>query len=878
MSKMKTNEKSEIKAAALWVLLSFAVPAAVMSVIMAFCGIAPFGDSTLINEGNAAWFESFTGMYRSIVSGEGVFYHLNVGFGSSFYHEFASGLCSPFMFLSFFFGQRSLATAYSVITILRTGAAGAAAWYMLRKCTGIGRAMSFAMSCGYSLCGFAAFAAYYPSVADGAVFLPLLVSGIYSYVQESRPVRLFVFGGMFFLTCPRLTLLGLMVSGILYAASYIRRGSRRQRIYKTAMFAATLLCSAAINAVLVIPVWAGSLYYKNGVFSAIKANDIVSDLCFGGFGATPAGGVGLCLAGLLLMGFFAFLFNTKISSGEKIAIASGAAVLIICHAVPVLAKITLGFGNADGEYISAGFMLSLLCLYGTARNYAEREGLQIWGVAASAGIYCVLAVGSFVLKGNDVFSVLAEAGLAVIACAVFIQLFVSGEETVRLSAVTAAALALFGAVHCAGAVGRIHSDVTASYLSMIADSRTKAKEKLEASYREKNEEIPRFYRTRSTDGISDSVDINRNAVAGLTQFAERLGIMRGSPYGGADNFTEFTDVLFGIANTDYGYYTKEAALHKACSPAYLIGNWDNVLPDGMNAFELQNYLATKWFGVKLFASVEPASHTTEKSSESERYRWTFGNETTVVDKYVFEVIEKEHIYMLVPDTDCSYAVDSDSRSDWKKVCAGGIYSLTGEGDGATVTVFVSYDATSGSVPKPVFMAYTGNIDDAAKSKCGEYISYRGSTIRFLYDIQQPQTAITSIPYESGWEITVNGESVEPVELCGGLLGIQLEKGTNSVVMSYTPPCFRFSFWLSAILFVVGSYITLKVEHEAARRRKVRMAFRAVELNISRMTVEQLGNLPDEAKNSPDSEKVVDNGNDDNHSGSMKNEVNNHEED
>ena len=315
----------------------------------------------------------------------------------------------------------------------------------------------------------------------------------------------------------------------------------------TAMFAATLLCSCAINAVFVLPVWAGSLYYKNGALSDVPQNDIVSDLCFGGFGTTSSGGIGLCLSGLLIMGFCAFMFNTRMRWEEKVSAACGAALLTLCHAVPPLAKIALGFGNADGESVSAGFMLALLFVYCTARNHVERDGIEIWGMVCSMGVYAALALVSLALRGNDVFSVLAEAGLAVLSCAVFTQLFVSDAKTVRLPAVTAAALLLFGGIHCAGAVGRIRSEVTASRLGFVADSRQKAREELEASYREKNEEIPRFYRTRSTDGVSDSVDLNRNEVAGVTEFAERLGIMRNSQFGGADNFRS------ALRNRQYGF-------------------------------------------------------------------------------------------------------------------------------------------------------------------------------------------------------------------------------------------------------------------------------------------------------------------------------------
>ena len=94
MSAMKKNGSAEIKNTVLWSSLSFVAPAVILAVAMAICGITPFGDKTLISDQSAAWFESFSRMYQSVVSGQGVFYHLNVGFGRSFYSEFASGLCS----------------------------------------------------------------------------------------------------------------------------------------------------------------------------------------------------------------------------------------------------------------------------------------------------------------------------------------------------------------------------------------------------------------------------------------------------------------------------------------------------------------------------------------------------------------------------------------------------------------------------------------------------------------------------------------------------------------------------------------------------------------------------------------------------------------
>ena len=69
------------------------------------------------------------------------------------------------------------------------------------------------------------------------------------------------------------------------------------------------------------------------------------------------------------------------------------------------------------------------------------------------------------------------------------------------------------------------------------------------------------------------------------------------------------------------------------------------------------------------------------------------------------------------------------------------------------------------------------------------------------------------------------------------------------------------------MLAAGLFFTIKIEHEAARRRKVRMAFRAVELNISRMTVDQLDSLTagGEEKDVPEETGAETSGHDGGHS-------------
>jgi len=62
-----------------------------------------------------------------------------------------------------------------------------------------------------------------------------------------------------------------------------------------------------------------------------------------------------------------------------------------------------------------------------------------------------------------------------------------------------------------------------------------------------------------------------------------------------------------------------------------------------------------------------------------------------------------------------------------------------------------------------------------------------------------QIMFTSIPYEPGWTVKVDGVKVEPKELITAFIGIPLTAGTHTVSMTYTPP----GFIPGVILLILG---------------------------------------------------------------------------
>jgi uncharacterized membrane protein YfhO len=59
--------------------------------------------------------------------------------------------------------------------------------------------------------------------------------------------------------------------------------------------------------------------------------------------------------------------------------------------------------------------------------------------------------------------------------------------------------------------------------------------------------------------------------------------------------------------------------------------------------------------------------------------------------------------------------------------------------------------------------------------------------------------LTSIPYEKGWKITVDGEKVEPEKVVNALIGIPMSAGEHVVTMKYTPP----GWWMGIVLLNIG---------------------------------------------------------------------------
>ncbi len=66
-----------------------------------------------------------------------------------------------------------------------------------------------------------------------------------------------------------------------------------------------------------------------------------------------------------------------------------------------------------------------------------------------------------------------------------------------------------------------------------------------------------------------------------------------------------------------------------------------------------------------------------------------------------------------------------------------------------------------------------------------FTEYTETSVSCRIDAESGEMLFTSIPYEKGWRVTVNGRPVKPCAIGGGLIGVPLGKGKNTVELQFT---------------------------------------------------------------------------------------------
>lgn len=852
------------------ILAAFCLPVILMLLAFLVMGIYPAGENQIAVIDMYHQYVPFLGELQSkLQSGGSLFYTWNGAGGSNFWNLLAYYGASPLNLILVLFPKKFLMEGVTLILLLKIGLAGstmavylrAIVWEKDKRSADISL-VGFATL--YALCSYVM--AYYWCIMwmDAVALLPLCILGLHK-ILDGR-------SGVFYTVCLALVVLinyymAIMVCIFIlfyYPVLYFIKvqGESAGHFFKTTGRAVGYsLLGVLMSAVMLLPTWMSmqSTYYisadmpeKTELYNDLL--DILNQM-LPNAELTYREGLPNLYCGMFVVILLVFYWISRtIPLREKLLNGAFLVFLIFSLNINKLDFIWHGFHFPNQLPYRYTFMICFLLIamaYQVFQRVDEIRVNHLWILLAAGGGYYLLAQKILTehIKDLDLF---VYSGLAWLALYVAILiLYKKGRLPKNLLLIlTVILLTCEMASNTCTSIDQVGTTQRSNYYANEADI-AKLVKKTEGT-------DDRFGRTEMNDnyilncpamyhykGISQfSSSLNANATA----LMEHIGV-EGAPDKNRFNYNQTDPVTNAMLNiryligknlpiddSDFKQIAKSgnSRLYESIYPlsigymtADTIRTWNYeqenpfmVLDDYVRAVTQNKYTS-------VFTEIEPvdvsAANIELSSTGDGMWDSTLKNETKkskTILTYQAQQTGKQYLFIEADDAD-AITVSQEKKDDKIEIRndCGSIVNLGEMDSGTEFTVTIEYkEGKGGSVISHVCTMDEAVWQDAYKMLSASMLDvtdYGDSCLKGTINVQEDGVFVTSVPYEAGWKLKVDGHTREINELIGGAwISTSLSAGEHQIELSFRPP------GLIAGLLITLASIGLLIAAEWWRKRRM----------------------------------------------------------
>lgn len=852
------------------ILAAFCLPVILMLLAFLVMGIYPAGENQIAVIDMYHQYVPFLGELQSkLQSGGSLFYTWNGAGGSNFWNLLAYYGASPLNLILVLFPKKFLMEGVTLILLLKIGLAGSTMAVYLRaivwekdKHSADISLMGFATL--YALCSYVM--AYYWCIMwmDAVALLPLCILGLHK-ILDGR-------SGVFYTVCLALVVfinyyMAIMVCIFIlfyYPVLYFIKvqGESAGHFFKTTGRAVGYsLLGVLMSAVMLLPTWLSmqSTYYisadmpeKTELYNDLL--DILNQM-LPNAELTYREGLPNLYCGMFVVILLVFYWISRtIPLREKLLNGAFLVFLIFSLNINKLDFIWHGFHFPNQLPYRYTFMICFLLIamaYQVFQRVDEIRVNHLWILLAAGGGYYLLAQKILTehIKDLDLF---VYSGLAWLALYVAILLLYKKGRLPKnlLLILTVILLTCEMASNTCTSIDQVGTTQRSNYYANEADI-AKLVKKTEGT-------DDRFGRTEMNDnyilncpamyhykGISQfSSSLNANATA----LMEHIGV-EGAPDKNRFNYNQTDPVTNAMLNiryligknlpiddSDFKQIAKSgnSRLYESIYPlsigymtADTIRTWNYeqenpfmVLDDYVRAVTQNKYTS-------VFTEIEPvdvsAANIELSSTGDGMWDSTLKNETKkskTILTYQAQQTGKQYLFIEADDAD-AITVSQEKKDDKIEIRndCGSIVNLGEMDSGTEFTITIEYkEGKGGSVVSHVCTMDEAVWQDAYKMLSASMLDvtdYGDSCLKGTIDVQEDGVFVTSVPYEAGWKLKVDGHTREINELIGGAwISTSLSAGEHQIELSFRPP------GLIAGLLITLASIGLLIAAEWWRRRRM----------------------------------------------------------
>lgn len=852
------------------ILAAFCLPVILMLLAFLVMGIYPAGENQIAVIDMYHQYVPFLGELQSkLQSGGSLFYTWNGAGGSNFWNLLAYYGASPLNLILVLFPKKFLMEGVTLILLLKIGLAGstmavylrAIVWEKDKRSADISL-VGFATL--YALCSYVM--AYYWCIMwmDAVALLPLCILGLHK-ILDGR-------SGVFYTVCLALVVfinyyMAIMVCIFIlfyYPVLYFIKvqGESAGHFFKTTGRAVGYsLLGVLMSAVMLLPTWMSmqSTYYisadmpeKTELYNDLL--DILNQM-LPNAELTYREGLPNLYCGMFVVILLVFYWISRtIPLREKLLNGAFLVFLIFSLNINKLDFIWHGFHFPNQLPYRYTFMICFLLIamaYQVFQRVDEIRVNHLWILLAAGGGYYLLAQKILTehIKDLDLF---VYSGLAWLALYVAILLLYKKGRLPKnlLLILTVILLTCEMASNTCTSIDQVGTTQRSNYYANEADI-AKLVKKTEGT-------DDRFGRTEMNDnyilncpamyhykGISQfSSSLNANATA----LMEHIGV-EGAPNKNRFNYNQTDPVTNAMLNiryligknlpiddSDFKQIAKSgnSRLYESIYPlsigymtADTIRTWNYeqenpfmVLDDYVRAVTQNKYTS-------VFTEIEPvdvsAANIELSSTGDGMWDSTLENETKkskTILTYQAQQAGKQYLFIEADDAD-AITVSQEKKDDKIEIRndCGSIVNLGEMDNGTEFTVTIEYkEGKGGSVVSHVCTMDEVVWQDAYKMLSASMLDvtdYGDSYLKGTINVQEDGVFVTSVPYEAGWKLKVDGHTREINELIGGAwISTSLSAGEHQIELSFRPP------GLIAGLLITLASIGLLIAAEWWRRRRM----------------------------------------------------------
>lgn len=780
-------------------LAAFFVPVLVLVVIFAQRGIFPFGEECFLRTDMYHQYAPFFSEFQyKLTHGGSLLYSWDIGMGVNFSALYAYYLASPMNWLVALCPRQFLIEFMTVLIVIKTGLSGLFFTWYLRKHTGTREFGSCFFGIFYALSGYMAAYSWNIMWLDCILLFPVILFGLERLVKEKKGMVYCIALGLSILSNYYISIM-ICIFMVIYAAVLVilyppKKG--KEFAATAGRFTLYSLLAGGLAAVVLLPeIYAlqatasGNFDFPKTVSSYFSIFDMIARHIGNvqteiGLDHWPNIYCGVAVLMLLLL----YLGNKNIKIKEKAVYFSLLLFFYASFSVNVLNFIWHGFHYPNSLPCRQSFIYIALVLVMCYKAYLELKNtpwkhivMAFWGAAA----FVILAEKLVDNEEQFHFAVFYAAILFLALYTGCIYLYHS-----RKWCRDGVLLAVLGLVFCESAVNMAVTSIpTTSRTAYVKDNEDTML--LADSIRSSV-----FYRIEKGESRTKNDGAWMNfpsaslfssvASAAMSDFFKSVGCESSTNAYSVKGSTPFIDALFA---TRYGIYPDQQpadGLKEQIGRQGSMWFYENkyTLPVG---FVMPQDMETNW----VLDSGNPANVQNDLSSVlgvsnllvpaegvSEGKKLTFTADASG-DYYVYVTNKKvEEVSAEIGERSLSF--DNVDRSYFLELG----YLPKGQ-------EVILQSQTDGN---PAMQAEIWRFDPEAMEEIYQCLSKSPLELSSWMDtglagsINTPEggTMFTSIPYDKGWKIWVDGTAVSGRPVFDAFLGVDLEPGEHKIRLSYEP--------------------------------------------------------------------------------------------